>query len=209
MNVEDFFDEEFPDDASGGVYRRLRNDPRTPTAIACLQKLGFNDQYIRIVFRLVSLIPHDWASEKEAPHIATRRRKELAEKLWKLFPEVENDPDLSQLWFGTNTLVSGGTPRSDDGLLSFADCIRAAASLLDVVERAATRQGDANGTFAREVPFKRYTILRIFDLLAREGKRAPNKEVAELASLILDEDVTANDVTQARKDIRKRNYRDE
>lgn len=215
VNLNDFFDAEFPDDATDGAYNRIRCDPRTPDAIIALKKIGLGDHYIKIVIRLISNLRRDWLTDREAPRMAERRRDELASKLRKLIPEIEADPDISGLYFGANCIVIGGKPDPNDGLLSLAECLEIAATQLESVkiadeiikkERAKSDQETLSETLekiAKEIPLKRYAILRTFDLLTQEGKRAPNKAVAQLVSLALDEEVKPNDVTQARKGVRK------
>lgn len=215
VNLEDFFDDEFPGDETDGVYSRVRHDPRTPGAIASLQKLGLDDHYIKIVFRLVSQLQRDWLAEKEAPMIADRRRNELASKLRKLIPEIAADSDISEVYFGANRIVSGGKRDPNERQFSLAECLEIVATQLESVkiaeetikdERVKSEQETVSETLekiVKEIPFKRYAILRTFDLLTQEGKRAPNKQVAQLVSLALDEEVTPNDVTQARKGVRK------
>lgn len=215
VNLEDFFDDEFRDGETDGAYGRIRCDPRTPDAIIALQKIGLDDHYIKIVFRLISNIQRDWLTDREAPRVAERRRNELVSKLRKLIPEIEADPDISKLYFGANCIVGGGKSDPNEGLFSLAKCLEIAATHLESVkiadeiikkERTKGDQETLSETLekiAKEIPLKRYAILRTFDLLSQEGKRAPNKEVAQLASLALDEVVTPNDVTQARKGIRK------
>jgi len=60
----------------------------------------------------------------------------------------------------------------------------------------------------RATALKKFTINTIFDLINNPKKRAPNKEIATLTSILLGEEVSANDVSQVRKKVRRRNYRD-
>lgn len=94
-------------------------------------------------------------------------------------------------------------------MFSLADCVRAAISELDTTNWTKEITGIKQNAPEREVGLKRYAILQISDLLEREGRRSPNKITAAIVSIILGEKVTANDVTQARKVVRRRYHRDE
>ena len=207
--VDDFLDFEHPADASAGeVYERLREDAGMPAIITEMRKRGLSDFEIRIVFRHVSRIPGQWELDKEAPTIAKKRRSEMSQKLQALLPHIEADPDLSRLYFGTST-VSSGSLEAEPGMFSLADCVREGISELDKTNCVKKTSGIDQSAPEREVGLKRYAILQISEILERNGRRSPNKIAAAIVSIILGEKVTANDVTQARKGVRRRYYRDE
>ena len=132
----------------------------------------------------------------------------MSKRLRDILPNVENDPDLSRLCFGTN-VISTGADDAEEGLISLAGCLKAGIDELEAAERADAMMLDPTVPDHREVPLKRYAIHTVFDLIEAEGKRAPNKLTAEIVSILIGADVTPNDVTQARKDMRRKNYRDE
>lgn len=206
---DDFLDFEHPADASTGeVYERLRADARMPEIITELRKRGLSDFEIRILFRHVSSIPSQWELDKEAPTIAMKRRSEMSRRLQALLPDIEADPDLARLHFGTSTISYGRLER-EPGMFSLADCVREGISELDGMNRTMEKMGIEPDAPEREIGLKRYAILRISLLLEREGRRSANKITAGIVSIILGEDVSANDVTQARKDVRRRYHRDQ
>jgi hypothetical protein len=208
MNVDDYLDFENPaDDSADVVYRVFRKDARTPKIIEALQARGLTDHEIVIVFRLVSRIPSEWEIEKEARQTKEKRREELANRLRAILPHIEKDPDLSRLHFGTST-ISIGAKEPDEGLISLPDCIREGISVLETAAAVDARFANADRAHEREIPLKRYAIRSVFALIEIEGKRAPNQLTAEIVSILIDAPVTANDVTQARKDVRRTYYRE-
>jgi hypothetical protein len=206
MNVDDYLDFENPADASAEiVYQRLRSDARMPGIIEKLKARGITGREIVILFRHVSRIPGEWEIDKEARQTKEKRRVDITARLSALLPHVETDPDLSRLHFGTN-VVSIGANEPDEGLISFPDCIREGISVLEAAAAVDAKYPDGDGANKRETPLKRYAIHTIFPLIETEGKRAPNQLTADIVSILIGAPVTANDVTQARKDIRRAYY---
>jgi len=162
-----------------------------------------SDFEIRTVFRLASMIPTKWDLDKEAPAIASKRRSEMSQRMQALLLDIEADPDLARLHFGTS-FVSSGSLEREPGMFSLADCVRVGISELDAMNWAVEAVGQEPNAPEREVALKRYAILRISSLLEREGRRSANKTTAAIVSILLGEEVIGNDVTQARKDVRRR-----
>lgn len=210
LNVDEFLDFDHPANASAAtIYARLRRDPRVPELIKTLQRRGFSDREIVILFRLASMIPGEWQSLKEAPSIAIKRRNEISKRLKGVLPYIEDDPDLRCLLFGSATIEIGGSELPKAGMFSLADCVRTAITELDAEVWAAEQFEGTQIAPRREIALKRFAIFQMFSYLEREGRRSPNATTAVFVSIILGEEITANDVTQARKDVRKRYVRDE
>ena len=201
------------DDEVASFSIRFRDDPRASEVLSSLRRRGMSDREIVIAFRLIARIPREWEIEKEPDGKAAKRRAALAEKLKKLASEVENDPDLSGLCFGINT-ISYGTPNDDrEGLTSLAEYIKKGAEELELLSHHITAStetalNEPNADTERTFALKKFAIKEIFELIEKPEKRAPNKETAVLSSILLGEDVSANDVTQARKNERRRYYRE-
>ncbi len=210
LNVDDFLDFEHPADASAAdIYARLRRDSRVPELIKTLQRRDLGDREIVILFRLATMIPSEWQSLKEAPSIAIKRRTEMSKRLKAILPHIDIDPDLSRMLFGSSKIEIGGAEPPKDSMFSLADCVREAIKELDAEAWAVEQFAGTQDVPKREIALKRFAILQMFSYLAREGRRSANAITAAFVSIILDEEVTANDVTQARKDVRRRYYRDE
>ncbi len=209
LNVDDFLDFEHPADAKAEeIYARLRTDARMSAIIGDLKKRELSDFEIRVVFRHASMIPGRWELDKEAPAIAMKRRSEMSRRLQALLPDIEADPDLARLHFGTSAISSGSLER-EPGMFSLADCVRVGILELNGMNWAKEKMGIEPDAPEREIGLKRYAILQISSILEREGRRSANKITAGIVSIILGEDVSANDVTQARKYVRRRYHRDQ
>ena len=176
-----------------------------PGIIEKLEARGLTGREIIILFRHASRIPSEWEIEKEARQTKEKRRGDITARLSALLPHVDTDPDLSRLHFGTN-VVSVGANEPDEGLISFPDCIRESISVLEAAVAMDAKYLDGDGANKREIPLKRYAIHTIFPLIDADGKRAPNQLTADIVSVLIDARVMANDVTQARKDIRRAYY---
>ena len=209
----DFLETDIDDEEIASFNKSFRDDPRASEILSSLRRRGMENREIAIAFRLIARIPKEWEIEKEPDGKATKRRATLAEKLKKLATEVESDPDLSGLCFGTNA-ISYGTPKDDrEGLTSLSDCIKAGAEELELLSRHATASTEAasnepNAATERTIALKKFAIEEIFELIYKPEKRAPNKETAALASVLLGANVSANNVTQARKAERRKYFRE-
>ena len=209
MHVDHYLDFENPaHDSAAKVYERFRSDPRTPRILEALKTRGLSDREIVILFRLVSWIPSEWEVEREAPITAIRRRRDMADRLRALLPLAEEDPDLSRLHFGTAVVSAGAPQEPEEVMVSFPECVRQAISTLEAAISDAERHPESRASEVRQIQLKRYAIRTIAELLDKPPRRAPNALTAEIASVLLDQHVTSNDVTQARKDVRRRYYRD-
>lgn len=209
----DFLETDIDDEEITSFNKRFHNDQRAGETLSSLRRRGMSDREIVIAFRLIARIPKEWETEKEPDGKAAKRRAALAEKLKKLAAEVENDPDLSGLCFGIN-VVSYGTPKDErKDLTSLADCIREGIKDLEshsppASKLAGTTPDAPEESIERTIALKKYAIKEIFELIDKPKKRAPNKETAALVSILLNENVSANDVTQARKPQRRRYFRE-
>ncbi|MEM9617797.1 MAG: Arm DNA-binding domain-containing protein [Pseudomonadota bacterium] len=123
---------------------------------------------------------------------------------------AERDP--TQDLRGALNAVSYRTPKDDrEGLTSLSDCIKAGAEELELLSRHAIASTEAasnepNAATERTIALKKFAIKEIFELIDKPEKRAPNKETAVLASILLKKEVSPNDVTQIRKAERRRYY---
>jgi len=209
----EFLETDIDDEEIASFNQRFRNDPRASEVLSSLRQRGMDDREIVIVLRLIARIPQEWETEKEPDGKAAKRRAALASKLRKLATEVENDPDLSGLCFGINT-ISYGTPKDDrKGLISLADCIKEGEREIEPyspqkLEAAIPASKMLDDKTERTIALKKFAIKEIFALIEKPEKRAPNKEAAALVSILLNEEVSANDVTQARKLERRRYFRE-
>lgn len=209
----DFLETDIDDEEIASFNKRFCVDQRASEVIASLRRRGMDDREIVVAFRLIARVPKEWELEKEPDGKAAKRRAALADKLKKLASEVENDPDLSGLCFGINT-ISYGTPKDDrKDLTSLADCIREGVRELDpdlppAIKVSITTPDKPRDGNERTIALKKFAIEHIFGLINKPEKRAPNKETATLTSILLGEDISANDVTQARKAERRKYFRD-
>jgi|GEM_PF-4628252 len=208
-----FLETDHTDDEIASFNKRFCADPCADELLTSLRRRGMGDREIVIAFRLIARIPREWEIEREPESKTAKRRATLAAKLRKLAAEVENDPDLSGLCFGANT-ISYGTPNEDrEGLISLADCIKEGLAELElqlplINAVAGNKPDDQKHTPDRTIALKKFAIREIFAFISKNEKRALNKETAMLTSILLSENVTANDVTQARKSERRKYYRD-
>lgn len=208
MNVDDYLDFEHPADASAEtVYQTLRKDSRTPSIIEAMKASGLDDFDVTVAFRGISRIPSKWQIEKEARHVKEKRRADVAARLRDVLPFVQNDPDLSHLYFGTGS-TSVGASEPEPGHKSLAECIQEGIDELEISAAVESGFPDKTAPQRREMTLKRFAIREVSALIAIEGKRAPNQLTADIVSVLIDEHVTPNAVSNARKDIRRRNYRD-
>jgi len=196
----EFLETDIEDKEIASYSKRFRDDLRAHETIAGLRRLGMNEREIVIAFRLIVRIPSEWEIEKEPQGTSEKRRASLAEKLLNIAGEVENDPDLKGLCFGTNTICFGSPDPESEGFISLASCLKEGAAELQTQSSSDAPE--------RATALKKFTINTIFDLINNPKKRAPNKEIATLTSILLGEEVSANDVSQVRKKVRRRNYRD-
>jgi hypothetical protein len=208
-----FLETDHTDDEIASFNERFCADPCADELLTSLRRRGMDDREIVIAFRLIARIPREWEIEREPEGKAAKRRATLAAKLRKLAAEVENDPDLSGLCFSANT-ISFGTPNEDrEGLISLADCIKEGLAELElqlplIKAVAGNKPDDQKHTPDRTIALKKFAIRETFTFISKTEKRALNKETAMLTSILLSENVTANDVTQARKSERRKYYRD-
>jgi len=208
-----FLETDHTDEIIASFNKRFCADPCADELLTSLRRRGMDDREIVITFRLIPCIPREWESEREPEGKAAKRRARLAEKLRKIAAEVEIDPDLSGLCFGTN-MISYGTPTEDrEGLISLADCMKAGIEELELSLSLATgiiSQNLSNNRPSQErtIALKKFAIREIFRLIDKPKKRSPNITIAALTSILLGENVTANDVTQARKPERRKYHRD-
>lgn len=196
----EFLETNIEDEKIASFCKRFRDDPRASEVVTELRRLGMDEKDIIIAFRHISRIPSEWETEKESKVSAEKRRASLSEKLISIAGEVENDPDLKGLCFGTNTICFGNPDPESEGFISLASCLKEGAAELQTQSSSDAPE--------RAIALKKFTINTIFDLINNLEKRAPNKEIAALASILLCDEISANDVSQARKKVRRRNYRD-
>jgi len=189
--------------------KRFCADPCADVVLESLRGRGMDDREIAIAFLHIARIPGRWEQEREPEGQAAKRRTKLAEKLGKLAVEVENDPDLSGLFFGINTISYGSADGASEGLTSLANCMREGMEELErqspLIKAAANNKAvDQKSVSERTILLKKFAIRKIFALIDKSEQRAPNIETAALTSILLGGSVTANDVTQARKSERRK-----
>lgn len=212
-DLNDFFCDEIPDVEWAAIYRRFAADPRSKELISALRRRGMSDHEIEIAFRLISASPHEWRKDSARRGQKAVKRARLAKTPHALAREAAEDPNLAGFCFDMRATYLRAPENDRGGLISLPELMAEGAREIEdalsedavIVDTPCTNQPQE---FEPSLALKKYTIREIFALIERPKGRAPNKETAALASILLEQPVTANDVTQARKSERRRYFRE-
>jgi hypothetical protein len=190
------------------THAELARDPRVTRALDRLKRAGLNDVALRSLLEAVAQLPHrhERLMQETAPE-AAKRRRDLAALMRELAQALDADPDAE--FYPRYAGAEGEEPRqpvcADYRLradeLSLAAWLDMCSMHLEATHdpfRLVSRRGHEN--------LKGFVVRGVAHFVGRAmgGGRARNVETALLASAILDEDVSPNDVTHANRDGRRR-----
>jgi len=186
----------------------MKTDPRT---IAARERLGLDDVTWHQLLRDIERVPH-WHTKAtaETQPERLRRRARIAERMRELAAELEADPDTANLIpvprEGAPPYLLEAAPT--DAMPSLAAWLAGTADELD--ERPVSRGPVPPVTSRKGASLRAFAIRQVYGLIEQyaPARRARNVETALLVSALLDEDVSANDVTQVRRAQRRRYWRD-
>ena len=188
----------------------LKADPRTIEAEARLKKAGMTDaRWLGLLNLIVALPARHAQITLETKADARKRREELAKKMSILAKDIKGDWEASEIYplyggaKGLQPILRIGRPH--EGALSLAGWLNECGDHL--------KSGSPNDDAFMPFENRHGTVLRAFVIrgVAQElvtNNRAKNVEAALLASSVLNEKVSANDVCQARRQVRRRYYKE-
>lgn len=202
------------------TLEELKADPRTIKAEARLRSIGITDAWWEGLLERISDLPRYHAMiTRETAAEAIKRRSLLAKKMRNLGAELDNDSDVSNLipMIGNDSYFLWA--RRDQNLISLGGWLAECATSLEempskknIFPAVDTRRGNS---------LKAYVIRGVFqwiDLYLASGRgreleivtasHPSNVDTSLLASAVLNESISPNDVTQIRKHQRKKYYLD-
>lgn len=204
------------------TVEELKTDPRTAAAEKRLKKTGISDAWWEGLLVQITALPTLHAQAVlETEHEARKRRARLAVKMRKLAVELANDLNVAEFF-----PIYGGAERKDphlrigrphDQALSLGEWLSECAgnledhsSFIGMNVRLESRRGNSLKTFVIRGVFHwiDFYLARGRELEIVTAKQPRMIETALLATALLGKKVTENDVTQVRKEERRKNVLD-
>lgn len=202
------------------TIEELKADPGTAKAEKILKKAGFSDAWWEGLLVHIAALPTVHArANVETIREVRKRRGELAIKMQELAAKLHEDPRTAEFFphYGgakqKEPVLRIGAPHDralsiGGWLLAYAETLEGDSSTLSTRARFETRRGNS---------LKAFVIRGVFfwiDFYLESGRHADPQiikagqprmvETALLASALLGKKVTQNDVTQARKEKRRK-----
>ncbi len=196
----------------------FRADPSTRQAEQRLKQIGFTDAWWNgLVERIVDLPRLHKMAVQETASEARRRRTELAAKMRGLGEDIDKDKDAARFIPTTRNRAELLIAHPGDDVLSLGMWLQECADHLEELSNRRLLKPQPENR--RGFSLKSFAIANIFALIEhyvecghqlgyKSNEHSRNTETALLASALLDEKVTPNDVTQLRKDVRRKYYVD-
>ena len=201
-------------------YQRLKSDPRSLDVVERMERWGIAPEAIDLLFRQIAGLHAEWGAWFEKPGDCLKRRSAVANRLRALAEEFDRDPRLRPI-----TYQIANYP-FDEKIERF--------SASEVLRELATEAEPPDMSYLRrrrKIPFQTFAARVLCDEIVHLRGwapwnalpwedptitdkyepaiyRAPNLETATLLSVAYKLRVTPDTVTQARKKVRRRYFRE-
>ena len=202
------------------TIEELKADPGTIKAEKFLKKAGFSDAWWEgFLVRIAALPTVHARANVETIRQVRKRRGELASKMQELAVKLHEDLDAAKFFphYGgakqNEPVLRIGAPHDralsiGGWLLAYAETLEGDSSILSTSARFETRRGNNLKAFVIHGVFDWIDFYlesgRLADPKIIEAEQPRNVETALLTSAVLGKKVTQNDVTQARREKRRR-----